>query len=343
MCLLSELFGRRKAQLSTSRLAACPYCGKQLGADATKEHVFPQFLGGRRTTAACTACNNSIGTQVEGVVWRENFLPNILFLRAMGLSPNEVPRRWAQAYEHDGRTYDLVPSPRGVRPELSKPFFERNAEGEIVAAEFKTETEASHFARKKEAQGLKVMSSQGDPPTIPPRITRYWSSSDALFRMVLKIGIAGASLLEGYTPERFLPAAGLLARNTIADEQVVLHQFTDVPELDSQRRPLSHLLYVECSKRRAYAVAQFFGAFQYFALLSDERGAGRPAALLATLDPLDGAETFDVWEPLDLAQPPEMLDRSEPEAPFRHWLEKFTREAAARGATCGPTELVKVE
>lgn len=49
----------------------CPLClrvfsREQIRSDLSKAHIIPQFLGGRDWTLTCRACNNKVGTEIEG-------------------------------------------------------------------------------------------------------------------------------------------------------------------------------------------------------------------------------------------------------------------------------------
>lgn len=47
-------------------MAGCPYCGSDF-ADSD-DHIFPAFLGGKRTMPACRACNSRFGHTFEAQV-----------------------------------------------------------------------------------------------------------------------------------------------------------------------------------------------------------------------------------------------------------------------------------
>src|SRR5258708_15063525 len=74
----------------------CLYCSER-PADSD-DHVFPRFLGGKRTVAACRVCNSKFGYIFEGPAARE-LEPIYVLLAKWGvpLSPRE--QLWRNAFE----------------------------------------------------------------------------------------------------------------------------------------------------------------------------------------------------------------------------------------------------
>ena len=114
-----------------SHTPICPYC---LVREAdSREHIFPQFLGGRETILACSTCNNDLfGTKTEGVVARQ-MAQLIVRLAQCGLTP-KGKHVWKKAFSKVvGDTeiwYDLQSDGSCVRSSSS---VERGPDGTITA------------------------------------------------------------------------------------------------------------------------------------------------------------------------------------------------------------------
>lgn len=107
---------------------ALPYCGER-SADS-RDHVFPQFLGGRATILAGTPCNRTFGHSFEGRSFKQ-FKNWMLVFRRSGMPP-PYPMKWERvALDVDGKSgrYDIDQDLRAVP---SVPVLERDDEGRIV-------------------------------------------------------------------------------------------------------------------------------------------------------------------------------------------------------------------
>jgi hypothetical protein len=73
----------------------CPYCLSRVA--VTREHIFPQFLGGAKTITACAECNNDLfGLRTEGVIAKQ-LAPLIVHLSQCGLKPQKN-QAWKRAF-----------------------------------------------------------------------------------------------------------------------------------------------------------------------------------------------------------------------------------------------------
>src|SRR5262249_3003334 len=95
----------KMGQVSEGFAMLCPFC--RLREANTKDHVFPEFLGGHQTIPACGTCNNDIfGGGFESAssqylrLW-------MLLLRRCGM-PTPKPMVWRKVRLDDsGRLYDV--------------------------------------------------------------------------------------------------------------------------------------------------------------------------------------------------------------------------------------------
>ncbi len=92
-------------------MPGCPYCGGGLADSA--DHIFPEFLDGSRTIAACRSCNSKFGHTFEARVARA-LDPIYVQLAVWGVPLPERDRWWRAAYEVDGAHLDLAVGPSGV-------------------------------------------------------------------------------------------------------------------------------------------------------------------------------------------------------------------------------------
>src|SRR5689334_11984669 len=90
----------------------CPYCTKNIEA-ISKDHVFPQFLGGTRKVNCCKGCNNSFGHTFEGKAAK--ILQSLhVFISTWGLPLKSASPIWKNAYTRDGKTYNFTVGETGV-------------------------------------------------------------------------------------------------------------------------------------------------------------------------------------------------------------------------------------
>jgi|ERR1039457_537919 hypothetical protein len=110
----------------------CPYCSEKA---TTGDHIFPQFMGGKREIPSCKRCNDRFGGTFEA---RSAKLFNKLhvYLAGQGV-PFKVPvRRWRRAFELDGETYDISVVDGKMRFLLSDPVVHIDPETRIMNASF---------------------------------------------------------------------------------------------------------------------------------------------------------------------------------------------------------------
>src|SRR5260370_31617139 len=94
---------------TADRNERCPYSDPPYAA-FTDDHIFPQFLGGRRTIRVCKQCNDVFGHTFEGRASRQ--LKRLqVFISHFGLDLTRTPASWPAAIVIDGATYDLQSGP----------------------------------------------------------------------------------------------------------------------------------------------------------------------------------------------------------------------------------------
>ncbi|MBZ4335080.1 HNH endonuclease [Corallococcus sp. AS-1-12] len=313
----------------------CPYCTVALrDVDFGGDHIFPEFMGGSKKVPACDVCNHGFGGAFEGVVARQFQMLDV-FLAANGLRPKHPIRTWSRAYTYDGLPYDLVPLEDGrLRPELSHTVIEeRDADGVVRKATFKSRREAKGFERKLSAKGWKVVIEY--EPGVPHEVADLGvglTFGSEMQELALKICLSACTGLVGLEHERLSAARRVLCGEP-PEEPIVFLDFSERAEIDARRKPLSHVVYVEQTPQRVYGVVQFYGSFQYYCYLSDAPGAARSSALIGCLDVLTGDERFELLRPLDLSGAPSGLECSRPEEPYVELLSRFEEQAKQRGAS----------
>jgi hypothetical protein len=94
------------------------------------------------------------------------------------------------------------------------------------------------------------------------------------------------------------------------------------------------VIFVERQPDRIYGIVQFFGVIQFICNLAKTPSAvAEPAAILGTLDPVAGLETFTDLGPLSLPEPPFWIALAELPDLLAGWMRKLRDQATQRGAT----------
>ena len=83
--LPSRALAFAKMRHAGNRMPLCPYCRTMLD-QISRDHIFPNFMGGSRTIPACAQCNNRVfGARFEAKAARQ-ILGFQLMLTSLGLS-----------------------------------------------------------------------------------------------------------------------------------------------------------------------------------------------------------------------------------------------------------------
>jgi hypothetical protein len=308
----------------------CPYCNEPI-LQWSRDHIFPQFLGGTRCVPACKPCNEIFGATLEAKA-ASILHPLHIVLNSWGLPIAVEGPRWREAYQIDGQSMDLRVGPGAPIMTSSKPIIPDMLKG-THTAEFRTIKEAQQFRKQLDenprVSGVKteVRVDEVSTPGIP--VTLKFGLE--LRQIAVKMCIALSRLMPTLELAELTRGQRALRSEENCKSSVGL-AFLDYCGLDSQRPELAHTIYVERGQKLVYGVLQFFGAFQLFCRLGVPSGAPE-AAIVATLDPLNGKETFSEIPPLNLEEPPEFYSASSVPNFVRGWHRKLSHGAAARGAT----------
>ena len=142
----------------------CPYSAPPFG-EFTNDHIFPEFLGGRRTIRVCRDCNNRFGHSFEAKA-AEQIGRMQVFISHFGLNVTRTSATWPSGLEIDGVKYDLKSGPTGVQYELAQPIILRDEAGEIIGARARSVSEGEQImgglVRKGKIKDYKIEESPGE-------------------------------------------------------------------------------------------------------------------------------------------------------------------------------------
>jgi HNH endonuclease len=281
------------------RSDACPYCDMPMPSP-TRDHVFPQFLGGQRWIQSCKQCNDQFGHGIEGPAANEIFTPNYVFLSALGLTHIREGATWKNAFVHEGVHYHLTAKGGAVHESLARPVITKDSEGRVTGGLFPNKKMAEPLVQHaiREGRTVQIVTNHDLPKNIPTLVCGL-DFGPLILRPALKISLAAASLLE--VPRvRLRDAREELRkdpRSPLPRCTVVAIDYADIRRF---AKPLSHVVYVESTPERVYGIVQFFGVLQIWCGLSDVPAQGDRMAVCGTLDPITGKERFDFTTALDL-------------------------------------------
>lgn len=313
----------------------CPYCKNSID-KKSRDHIFPDFLGGRRTIICCYECNNNFGRTFEAAAAVTTLHPLHVSISSWGLKLKNTVPPWRRAYEHQGMKFDIASEEGKTKLRLSRPIVERNARGQTIAISFPDRKDAEKAIRQSKARGK---SKEATIETIRFEVSSgmpfKFQLDKNLNRTALKMCAALSTFLPEFSVEELAIAqVGLLG--TLSSSKAVCPSFIAYSGLDSIREPLSHLVYVERGRRYVYGVVQFFGVIQLYCLLGPSKSLVR-SAHVASLDALTGKETFRSTSCLDLSPPTNISgQKKELEAEMSKWLERFRESAIKRNASAPP-------
>src|SRR5947209_2741461 len=142
----------------------CPYSNPPFE-NFTDDHIFPDFLGGRRFIRVCRDCNSRFGHSFEAKV-ATRLKKMQVFVSHFGLDLTYSPARWPSALEIDGTRYNLKSGPDGAQYELARPVIFRNEAGNIIGGRARSTSEAQKVAtsliRKGKAKEIKIEASPAE-------------------------------------------------------------------------------------------------------------------------------------------------------------------------------------
>lgn len=295
----------------------CPYCLRN-PAD-TADHIFPQFLEGRRTVWACRSCNSRFGHSFEAAVHRD-LTPIASMLALCGLT---LPRAamWEKAVDgEDGQPLDFDAEQRLLKP--NRPIVEKNPQtgGFRISGDKKRVTAiANDFLRRHPGAIAKYADQTKQVPT-PDKLSHALTIGPDIRRLTVKMCVA---LIEhGYRDLDVIDdrARHFLLGATVSEIPVRLAYY-DYRPLQQLRKPLSHSLYVEASRHNgAYGIVQFFGCVQLYVVLNSAYDTAA-FAFFASLDQPGWKERLENVGALHLPEAPKMITADEQTRGVRGWFD----------------------
>jgi hypothetical protein len=274
-------------------------------AHTTEDHIFSEFLGGRKTIPACRHCNNGFGLSFEGG-YSQALLKVKTWLAVQGV-PLKWDRdfRWKGALEYQGKPSDLVVRDGEILLQLSNPELVRDGNGAPVELRARNMAEAD-----KVTAGLKrkhnITKSEARIETATVSLGKLRFRIDAgpdLGLLALKMCSGAATLLPGFEPADIETAVSVLRQATPRMDGVVAKDDRAFQEIESVRPAFAHVIFVERTRHGTVGIVQFFGWLQLHCTLGRHVNAPE-CGLLCLLDTASGRETFEQMRPLSVSQPP---------------------------------------
>ena len=296
-------------------LEVCPYCGLQ--AANSRDHIFPDFLGGSRTVWCCKPCNDRFGYQVEAAVNRD--LSSLIV--AFSVSGYAHPRTvvWKEAFtdpETDAK-YDLD-SKSSAKPSRPYKFIDNKGR---TRGRARSKREAMNFG-KTLGEGHIVFQEQTTTGLRPTLHHSRLHLGSEIRTLACKMCVALATTSDNLGKRRnWRPGE-------IAKQHPPLLLPTRIEALDDLRPPLGHLIYIEGDpvRGRSYGIVQFFGCSAQFYVLLDDKYEGSKFAQLATLDIRSFEEKFSEVVPIELITPSRFQDTATYLESMRKWPETLNSE-----------------
>ncbi len=308
---------------------ACPYSDPPFG-EFTDDHVFPQFLGGRRSIRVCRNCNSRFGHSFEGRAARQLKRMQV-FISHLGLDLTKAPATWPAALVIDDTTYNLKSGPTGVQYELARPIILRNEAGEIISGRSRSRSEAEQTAasliKKGKARDIQIEEAPAENLN-DIKLTVDLCYNDDLYKLSAKL-VGNTAISMGR--EALIRSSGIaryLHGNFGWGTRVAN---CDTSAIRALRPSLCHTVYIEFGPQ-SHSVVILFGGMQVYVPLPESE----PGAVLGFLDPITGEESFCEVSPLKIGAPPKTWTEAEAAAHFQDVSRQFADEAKARGATCPP-------
>lgn len=309
----------------------CPYCELPI-VDYSRDHIFPQFLGGSSKIPACKQCNEIFGGTFEGRAAAMLYGMQVS-MSTWGLSFSQTAPAWRRAVEHKGLEFDISVEGADPKLQLSRPIKEVGKDGKLTSISFGNRKEAEKSVKRARKRGHDKAVVQKVQVEIPaPHIPFVFELNPGVLRAALKMCYALSTSLPGFTLGEVAHARALLKGDPSRLPVNVIPSFEIYKPLDALREPLSHVIYVERDETRIYGVVQFFGVLQLYCGLGRPDGPAPRASRIGILDPLTGAEKFSDVAQLGLPMPSLVRDEELSQA-ADGWLKRFQEGAVMRGAT----------
>jgi hypothetical protein len=277
----------------------CPYCLQRTR--DSRDHVFPDFLGGRSKVGACRGCNSTFGSQFEAAV-SSDLAPIAVVLAFSGYKhPRRVTYREAFFDEELGVNCDLDSEKQAYPSHPS--FKEVDGKPRVVAANLRQAKSMLPALLERSGGKEPVLTSRTRQMRPALRNLRL-SIGPEIRRLALKmcIGLSELRSLDAQVESKY--RTELFSRNP-ADSSIRL---TSEPyeALERLAPKMCHFIYLEGNpvEQRSYGVVGYFGACFTFYVPMCDGYRGAPFAHLATLNLATFKECFSDVQPLGLAEAP---------------------------------------
>jgi hypothetical protein len=307
----------------------CPYCGNST--EITDDHIFPQFLGGRRVIRVCGKCNNTFGHTFEGKASAQLARLQV-FISHFGLNLSRNNAVWSSALTFNGEELNLTSGPAGAQYHLSKPVVRKDENGHIIGGKARSLSEANKIVRGLIRSGNAKnvdMAPAEDPILEDIRLDVDYSFNENIFRlatkMVASLAIASGAgkLVSGSRVPAYLHCRAAWGTSVA---------YCDVSPLNQLRPPLAHTIYLELGQA-SYGIVLIFGHLKILVPLPN---SAERKAVLATLDPISGEESFSEVEPMGPRAVPAVIERGLVLEHLQRMLDTLADDAVARGAEKRP-------
>ncbi|HEY4365125.1 MAG TPA: HNH endonuclease [Bryobacteraceae bacterium] len=308
----------------------CPYSAPPYGA-FSDDHIFPLFLGGRKTVRICKPCNDVFGHSFEGRC--SNQLKRLqVFISHFGLDLTRTGATWPAALTIGDDTYDLRPGPDGAQYFLSKPTFIKDAKGNIIGGKARSVSEVKRITggliKAGKAKEVEIFTSQ-DRPIDDVTLTGAFSFNPDLYRTATKMV---ANALVAFDRLDIIAESDISAYLHGSADRPTSLAYCDVTPIRDLRPGLAHTIYVELGEI-SYGIVLIFGFQKLFVPLSS---VSKSEAFLASLDPLTGDEQFSPVSPIGPRSVPALIQHHEAMSHVQEMNEALAREAVQRRAKHPP-------
>jgi hypothetical protein len=308
----------------------CPFSDPPFG-KFTNDHIFPEFLGGRRTIRVCRDCNNLFGHSFEAKA--SDLLKRMqVFISHFGLNLTRSPATWPCAIEVDGTTYNLKSGPDGAQYELSRPIVSRNEAGDIIGGRARSWSEAREFAASLMASGKAKevrIEEAHDENLNDVKLCTGLSYNDDIYRFSAKL-VSNTAILMGR--KALIRASGIARYLQGGPGSSARIAHCNTSGIRSLRPGLSHTVYIEFNSLESRALVILFGWMQIYVPLP----AAKQGAILGFLDPITGEESFRETKPLNITPAPRFWTESDARVHFSYIGQRLSEEANERGAKYPP-------
>ena len=136
---------------SRSRSPPCLFCRKDIDSPS-RDHIFPAFLGGKRTIIVCKYCNDYFGHSIEAAT-ADGLRPLQVVLSSGGVPLKSTKAIWKKAFSANSHTIDLYISDTGMAQRLSAPVVELDENGGFRSGQYRSVGEAEDAMKRLEQKG----------------------------------------------------------------------------------------------------------------------------------------------------------------------------------------------